>query len=56
MVLPRRERNSGAGSLSGCTEGPTFVAMEGISMAADSSCLRSLSDSSGVAAYLCVWP
>ena len=37
MVLPRREQNSGAGSSSGCTEGPTLVAIKGISMAADSS-------------------
>ena len=37
MVLPRRERNSGAESLSGYTEGLAFVAMEGISMAAESS-------------------
>ena len=37
MILPRCERNSGADSSSECTEEPTLVAMEGVSMAAELS-------------------
>ena len=53
MVLPWRERNSGAGSSSGCTEGPTLVAWKGFQW---QPTRRGIPGSSGFAAYTCVRP